>query len=624
MAGIGVGSLSQVSAQDARSNGDENIERGNWATKTDYILSLIGFAVGMGNVWRFPYLTYKNGGGAFLIPYTIMLACAGLPLFFLECSLGQFSSLGPVAAWKVVPIFKGLGIGTVLVSALVSIYYNVIIAYSIYYFFASFQSVLPWSDCFEWADEKCSKHPRVSCKVNLEGKIIKMNMTLVKEKNLTCLANTTISESVDFPSKQYWDKVTLRRSSGFDDSGDIVWHLALSLLLAWLIVGVSLFRGIKTSGKVVYFTALFPYIVLTILLIRGITLEGAGDGINYYIGTQSDISKLKEAEVWKDAATQIFFSLSTAWGGLIALSSYSKFYNNCYLDVITVSVTNCLTSVFAGFAIFSVLGHMAHVLEIPISEVAESGFGLAFIAYPAALVQLPLSPFWSILFFFMLMTLGLDTQFALIETIITAIQDEFPKETKTMRMRLTAACCTVLFLLGLVCVTQAGIYWVNLMDYFCGGWMPLFVAVLELISIFWIYGGNRYIEDIEMMIGKQKWHFWLWWRACWLFISPILLSIILFWSLATFTAPTFGSIQYPTWGVVLGWLMIVVSLIWLPIFASKEIYKAKGNLWQRIVKACGPAADWGPALECHRGERYSHIITSKSENAEIEIPTVSG
>ncbi|XP_029462572.1 sodium- and chloride-dependent neutral and basic amino acid transporter B(0+)-like isoform X4 [Rhinatrema bivittatum] len=509
MAGVGVGSLSQVSAQDARGNGDENIERGNWASKADYILSLIGFAVGLGNVWRFPYLTYKNGGGAFLIPYTIMLACAGLPLFFLECSLGQFSSLGPVAAWKIVPTFKGLGIGMVLVSALVSIYYNVIIAYSIYYFFASFQSVLPWSDCFEWADEKCSKHPRVSCKVNLEGKIIKMNMTLVKEKNLTCLANTTISESVDFPSKQYWDKVTLRRSSGFDDTGDVVWHLALSLLLAWIIVGAALFRGIKTSGKVVYFTALFPYIVLTILLIRGITLEGAGDGINYYIGTQSDISKLKEAEVWKDAATQIFFSLSTAWGGLIALSSYSKFYSNCYLDAITVSVTNCLTSVFAGFAIFSILGHMAHVLEIPISEVAESG-------------------------------------------------------------------------------------------------------------------GNRFIEDIEMMIGKQKWHFWLWWRACWFYISPILLSIILFWSLATFTAPTFGPIQYPTWGVVLGWLLIVVCLIWLPIFASKEIYKAEGNLWQRIVKACGPAADWGPALERHRGERYSHIITSKSEKAEIEIPTVSG
>ncbi|XP_029462570.1 sodium- and chloride-dependent neutral and basic amino acid transporter B(0+)-like isoform X2 [Rhinatrema bivittatum] len=528
MAGVGVGSLSQVSAQDARGNGDENIERGNWASKADYILSLIGFAVGLGNVWRFPYLTYKNGGGAFLIPYTIMLACAGLPLFFLECSLGQFSSLGPVAAWKIVPTFK------------------------------------------------------VSCKVNLEGKIIKMNMTLVKEKNLTCLANTTISESVDFPSKQYWDKVTLRRSSGFDDTGDVVWHLALSLLLAWIIVGAALFRGIKTSGKVVYFTALFPYIVLTILLIRGITLEGAGDGINYYIGTQSDISKLKEAEVWKDAATQIFFSLSTAWGGLIALSSYSKFYSNCYLDAITVSVTNCLTSVFAGFAIFSILGHMAHVLEIPISEVAES------------------------------------------ETMITAIQDAFPKETKTMRMPLTAACCTVLFLLGLVCVTQAGIYWVNLMDYFCGGWVLLFVAVLELIAICWIYGGNRFIEDIEMMIGKQKWHFWLWWRACWFYISPILLSIILFWSLATFTAPTFGPIQYPTWGVVLGWLLIVVCLIWLPIFASKEIYKAEGNLWQRIVKACGPAADWGPALERHRGERYSHIITSKSEKAEIEIPTVSG
>ncbi|XP_049684164.1 sodium- and chloride-dependent neutral and basic amino acid transporter B(0+)-like [Accipiter gentilis] len=139
------------------SDSDENLERGNWSSKGDYLLSMVGYAVGLGNVWRFPYLTYQNGGGAFLIPYTLMLALAGLPLFFMECSLGQFASLGPISVWRILPLFQGVGITMVIISTFVAIYYNVIIAYALYYLFASFQKVLPWSDCFSWADEFCSK-----------------------------------------------------------------------------------------------------------------------------------------------------------------------------------------------------------------------------------------------------------------------------------------------------------------------------------------------------------------------------------------------------------------------------------------------------------------------------------
>ncbi|KAG8553304.1 hypothetical protein GDO81_003364 [Engystomops pustulosus] len=598
---------------------DENVERGNWSRKSDYLLSMIGYAVGLGNVWRFPYLCYKNGGGAFLIPYTIMLAFSGLPLFFLECSLGQFSSLGPIEVWRVVPILQGVGLLMVTITTFVAIYYNVIIAYSLYYMFASFQSVLPWSDCFNWADEFCSKVPRVSCNVTINETIITANLTWVNERNVSCIANTTIRQEVEVPSKQYWEKVALRRSVGLEETGGIVWYLALCLLLAWIIVGAALFKGIKSSGKVVYFTAVFPYVVLIILLVRGATLEGAYEGINYYIGTQSNISKIMEAEAWKDAATQIFFSLSTAWGGLIALSSYNKFRNNCYQDAIIVCITNCGTSVFAGFAIFSILGHMAFMTQKSVPEVADSGFGLAFIAYPEALSQLPVSPLWSFLFFFMLLTLGLDSQFAMIETIVTSIMDAFPQRLKNRRIPVTIACCCFLFLLGLVCVTEAGIFWVNLIDYFCSGWAILFAAVLELIGICWIYGANRFIEDIEMMIGKKHWRFWLWWRACWIFISPALLLAILLWSLITFEPPTYGHIKYPTWGTALGWCIIIFGLIWIPIVAVIKIWRAKGN----FLQVCRPTENWGPALAQHRGERYKHLPDSSPQNNATEIPTVS-
>lgn len=123
-------------------------ERGNWSNKLDFLLSCLGYAVGLGNVWRFPALCYKNGGGAFLIPYAIFLFVAGMPLFFMELGIGQFSSLGPVEAFgHLCPMLQGIGVGMVIISAIVCIYYNMIIAWTFFYTFASFQKVLPWSNC---------------------------------------------------------------------------------------------------------------------------------------------------------------------------------------------------------------------------------------------------------------------------------------------------------------------------------------------------------------------------------------------------------------------------------------------------------------------------------------------
>ncbi|XP_078066458.1 sodium- and chloride-dependent neutral and basic amino acid transporter B(0+)-like isoform X1 [Mustelus asterias] len=588
---------------------DENVDRGNWSSKTDYFLSVIGCAVGLSNVWRFPYLAYRNGGGVFLIPYTLMLALIAMPMFFLESSFGQFASLGPVAVWKAVPVMQGVGITMILSSTIIDITYNCIIAYSLYYLFASFQSPLPWSDCFSWwgADETCSRTPKDPlCNLTLgDGYFEIVNTTWLHGNNETCPNGSEIYLPHQGPSEQYWDKVVLRRTSSMGETGEIVWYLALCLLLAWLMVGAALSKGVKSSGKVVYFTATFPYVVLTILLIRGLTLEGAYKGIEFYIGRQSDFSRLADAEVWKDAATQIFYSLAVGWGSLITLSSYNKFHNNCYTDCIIVCVVNCATSVLAGFVIFSILGHMAHVQDKPVSEVAQSGFGLAFIVYPEAIAQLPWSPLWAFFFFFMLITLGLDSQFVAVEAIITTLLDQFPKFLRSKRLYLTSGVCLLFYFLSLICVTQAGIYWVNLIDHFCAGWGILIAAILELISLSWIYGVNRFIKDIEMMIGERSWLFWLWWRACWTFISPCLLAVIFFWSLATFAAPTYGPVEFPFWAIALGWCMTIFCIMWIPIIAIVSVVQAEGfTLCQKISAACKSAPDWGPYLEQHRGDRY--------------------
>ncbi|EDM07217.1 solute carrier family 6 (neurotransmitter transporter, glycine), member 5, isoform CRA_a [Rattus norvegicus] len=182
--------------------GDENKARGNWSSKLDFILSMVGYAVGLGNVWRFPYLAFQNGGGAFLIPYLMMLALAGLPIFFLEVSLGQFASQGPVSVWKAIPALQGCGIAMLIISVLIAIYYNVIICYTLFYLFASFVSVLPWGSCNNpWNTPECKDktkllldscvigdHPKIQIKNSTFCMTAYPNLTMV---NFTSQANKT-------------------------------------------------------------------------------------------------------------------------------------------------------------------------------------------------------------------------------------------------------------------------------------------------------------------------------------------------------------------------------------------------------------------------------------------------
>ncbi|XP_019598183.1 sodium- and chloride-dependent glycine transporter 2 isoform X1 [Rhinolophus sinicus] len=603
------GSMATTAAQEDE-QGDENKARGNWSSKLDFILSMVGYAVGLGNVWRFPYLAFQNGGGAFLIPYLMMLALAGLPIFFLEVSLGQFASQGPVSVWKAIPALQGCGIAMLIISVLIAIYYNVIICYTLFYLFASFVSVLPWGSCNNpWNTPECkdktkllldscviSDHPKIQIKNSTFCMTAYPNLTMV---NFTSQANKTFVSG----SEEYFKYFVLKISAGIEYPGEIRWPLAFCLFLAWVIVYASLAKGIKTSGKVVYFTATFPYVVLVILLIRGVTLPGAGAGIWYFITPKWE--KLTDATVWKDAATQIFFSLSAAWGGLITLSSYNKFHNNCYRDTLIVTCTNSATSIFAGFVIFSVIGFMANERKVNIENVADQGPGIAFVVYPEALTRLPLSPFWAIIFFLMLLTLGLDTMFATIETIVTSISDEFPKYLRTHKPVFTLGCCICFFIMGFPMITQGGIYMFQLVDTYAASYALVIIAIFELVGISYVYGLQRFCEDIEMMIGFQPNIFW---KVCWAFVTPTILTFILCFSFYQWEPMTYGSYRYPNWSMVLGWLMLACSVIWIPIMFVIKMYLAPGRFIERLKLVCSPQPDWGPFLAKHRGERYKNMI----------------
>ncbi|XP_023220637.1 sodium-dependent proline transporter-like [Centruroides sculpturatus] len=316
-------------------------ERGHWSGRFDFLLACLGTAVGLGNVWRFPFLCYSNGGGAFLIPYVIMTFVIGMPVFLVELTLGQFSAIGPLKIFKYLsPAFKGLGYAIIIASTFVCIYYNVIISWTIFYFFDSARSVVNWQFCdHSFNTEACFREADYSaCKMQNSSHVFFnrtcYNSTYAISNNITEIpAANRIS-----PAQEYFNFYVLNISSGIEDIGSIEWKIALCLLVSWIVVVISLIKGIKSSGKVVYFTATFPYVILFILFIRGVTLEGATEGLKFYL--IPDFSKLSDIKVWEAAAIQVFYSFSIGGGGMLTYASYNRFKNNLIKDVLIIGIAD--------------------------------------------------------------------------------------------------------------------------------------------------------------------------------------------------------------------------------------------------------------------------------------------
>lgn len=583
---------------------DENKERGNWTSGVEFLLSCLSYAVGLGNIWRFPYLCYRNGGGAFLIPYSIMLFFVGLPLFFLELSFGQYASEGPITIWKIAPLFQGIGYAMFLMTTLVGIYYNMILAWSLFYLVSSLATQLPWSSCDNWWNTNaCRRFDTKNC-TTLGGVHLANGSCIFKSEVEPSVweqvANST--DNTKMASDEFFHNYVLDLTEGLHDLGGLRWQLALCLLACWVIVFLCLSRGVKTMGKVVYFTALFPYVVLVILLIRSCTLEGSYEGIMFYLTPQW--GRLREARVWGDAAMQIFFSLSPCWGGLITLASYNRFHNNCFRDTLFICFGNCGTSFFAGFVIFSIVGFMAHKLGVAVSDVAAQGAGLAFVAYPEAVTHLPLPPLWAFLFFFMLMTLGMGTQFTLIETVVTTIVDTWPEKLRHRKPLVLLVCCIVLFFAGLIICTNGGMYVLQLMDNYCASYSALMIGLAEVIVIAWIYGVDRFIEDIKVMLKHYPFPR-QYWRFVWKYLVPVLILFILVFSFIATPPTEYGSYVYPPWATGLGYLLSFASACAIPGVAAFKVYQAKGPIMTRIKTLMQPTAEWGPKLQIHRMETHS-------------------
>ncbi|RVE73262.1 hypothetical protein OJAV_G00047500 [Oryzias javanicus] len=437
--------------------------RGQWSNKIEFLLAVAGQIIGLGNVWRFPYLCYKNGGGVFFIPYILFLFTCGIPLFLLETALGQYTSQGSITCWrKICPLFEGIGYGSQVVVSYSSMYYIIILAWAFLYLFSSFNSELPWATCSNiWNTENC-----------------------VEFQQSPEYFNMTLAENATSPVREFWERRILNITGDINDLGSIRWELALCLLLSWIICYFCVWKGVKSTGKVVYVTATFPYLMLAVLLIQLVLLTrrcGWMRGRRYFTPMRFALVVLQH------------------WAA-------NKYNNNCYKDCVYLCLLNSGTSFVAGFAIFSVLGFMAFEQQTDISKVAESGPGLAFIAYPRAVTLMPLPQLWAVFFFLMIILLGLDSQFVGLEALATAISDLNPAffQVGHRRKLLLLVISVVCFLIGLVMVTEGGLYIFQVFDYYaCSGMTLLLFALLQSVCIAWVYGIDQFYDIIEDMIGYR-------------------------------------------------------------------------------------------------------------------------
>ncbi|CAH1110602.1 unnamed protein product [Psylliodes chrysocephalus] len=541
----------------------EDDERGGWSNKLDFLMSCISLSVGLGNVWRFPYLCYKNGGGTFLITYHIAMFVCGIPLFFQEVTIGQYlGSGGMTFVGQLCPILKGVGYATMTIVFLLDVYYCVIIAWTLFYIYSSLTSELPWSHCGKWWNtENCYEK----------------NVTLINSTNLTMPNVTQLRSS---PVEEFFDQRVLGITSRLEDIGGVQWNIFIALCIGWIIVYAIIRKGLHQSGKVIWFTAMFPYVILMIMLVRAVTLEGAGNGLLFYITPQWEA--LLTPGPWMDGASQIFFAYSIGCGALPALGSYNKFHHNSYRDAVITCFVNTLTSVIAGIVTFSILGHLALEQNTDVGSVVNSGPGLVFITYPQVVLTLPGSSFWAVTFFLMLLLLGIDSEFCLVESFITGILDNWSQSLRPYRNIFTAVVCILMFLLGIPMVTQGGMFIFKLMDnYSASGMSLLWVCFFQTIAISWFFGVDKLSDCIETMMAMRPGKFW---TICWKYIAPLVMAVIFVSQCFEYQRLEYGSYKYPLWADILGLLISLSSMLWIPVYAIYYLLTQPDSIVQNLKK----------------------------------------
>ncbi|WP_087016083.1 sodium-dependent transporter [Thaumasiovibrio subtropicus] len=490
------------------------MQREQWGSRVGFILAAVGSAIGLGNIWRFPYMAYENGGGAFFIPYLFAMLTAGIPFMIMEFTMGsRLRGAAPRVFGKINAKLEWLGWFQVFIAAVIAIYYVAVIGWAISYIGFAFKQ--------SWGTDP-------------NGFFFSEYLKLGGDNTPSSL-------------------------------GAIQSHIAGPMLLAWGITFAAIFGGVK-GGIERASKIMMPllFIMVLALIVRVGFLPGATDGLNFMF--KPDFSRILDPTVWSAAYGQIFFTLSVGFAIMLAYSSYlpekSDINNNAMMTVFI----NCGFSIMAGVMIFSILGYMAHQQGVPVTDVVESGVGLAFVTLPTAINLLPAPHILGPLFFFALTVAGLSSMISIIEAVTSAVIDK----TKLSRKVAAILVCGIGAGLSMAFATNGGLLLLDLVDYFMNNVALLGSCLIELILIGWVVNKlpelRTHANSVsELSVGQ-------WFDFCLKFISPVLLAIILGNNLLTTLKEGYGG--YPQFDQnIFGWGLVAAMFIVAAIVnvASKPV-----------------------------------------------------
>ena len=467
-------------------------QRESWGTRGGFILAAVGSAVGLGNLWGFPYKLYSYGGGAFLIPYIVALLVIGVPIMILEFSIGHYTQrAAPDAFKRGHRRFELVGWWGIILAFVIITYYPVILAYCFSFLWYSIVGIFTGGE-LPWAGE------------GIEG-----------VENAKVFFNETYLGKIDIEDARFY-------------LGSIRWNIVLPLAVTWVAMYFCIFKGVRLVGKIVWLTVPLPWLMLLILTVRGLTLEGSMQGLAYYLDPVW--SELAKPVTWRYAIGQVFFSLSLAYGIMVTYASFLHRKSDLNNNAAIISIADFATSFVAGLAVFATLGGMAFVTQqgdnpVAVEQVAETGPSLAFVAFPYALAQLPYSAWFSFVFFFALVTLGVDSAFSMTESILASIVDK----TGWHRSIVLPVLSVVGFLFGLIYVTRGGFNWLGTIDGFVNGtWGIAFMGLLECVVLGWLWRIGTLRRHAN---SRSDWKLGRWWDYLIRMVIPVVLGALFFWQL---------------------------------------------------------------------------------------------
>jgi NSS family neurotransmitter:Na+ symporter len=485
--------------------------RDQWGTKAGFLLAAIGSAVGLGNIWRFPYVCASNGGGAFLLPYFFAIITAGIPILILEFTIGQkFRGGAPAALGCMNKKWEWLGWFQAVVAFFIATYYAVIVAWSISY--------------------------------------------------------------IGFSAKQAWGVDTesfffekyLNVSDGPLQLGGIQLQILIPFLAVWLLGYIILSKGIKNgiekANKIIIPLLLF---LTGVIVVRGLTLPGALDGLNYLF--TPDWGSIWKPEVWVAAYGQIFFSLSIGFAIMITYASYLPKKTDLVNSAFITAFSNHGFELFVALGIFGVLGYMAGVQGVDVAEVSKAGVGLAFVVFPAAISALPaLKGTVGAVFFITLVFAGFTSFISIIEAYITGVIDKF----NIPRQKALNIFVGISFVVSFIFVTGAGLYVLDILDYFINNFGIVLGGILEVILVGWFFDleglrthANRYSN---FAIGK-------WWNYMIKFVTPLVLGFMFVQNLVQNFIEPYGGYSFGSL-LIIGWGAFVLCFVFAFVF-----YNMKGD-----------------------------------------------